>query len=116
SVPLLGLGFHWPNLSEWILLGGVTAGAFFGQVWLTRSIQNAPVASVLPFAYLTPVFAAPFQIPYHLLQGTLYGPPVVGTVGGVFTGTFRTISDLVGGTFDMAASLAPYAKYAIFFI
>lgn len=58
SVPLLALGFHWPNLSEWILLAGVTAGAFFGQVWLTRSIQNAPVASVLPFAYLTPVFAA----------------------------------------------------------
>ena len=62
------------------------------------------------------VLAAPFQIPYQMLQGTLYGPPVVGTVGGVFSGTFRTISDLVGGTFDMVASLAPYAKYAIFFI
>ena len=58
---------------------------------------------------------APFQIPIHMFQGTLYGPPVVGTLGGVFTGTFRTVSDLVGGTFDMAASAAPYAKYALFF-
>jgi drug/metabolite transporter (DMT)-like permease len=27
-------------------------------VGLTRSIQTAPVASVLPFSYLTPVFSA----------------------------------------------------------
>ncbi|MBI4395349.1 MAG: hypothetical protein HY583_04020 [Candidatus Omnitrophica bacterium] len=57
---------------------------------------------------------APFQIPIQVLQGTLYGPPIVGTLGGVLTGTFSTISNLVGGTFDMAASVAPYAKYAVF--
>jgi len=58
SVPLLKLGFHWPNLFEWISLLGVTISAFFGQVWLTKSIQSAPVSFVLPFSYLTPVFAA----------------------------------------------------------
>ena len=58
SLPLLATGFHWPNPAEWLTLLGVTISAFFGQVWLTRSIQEAPVSSVLPFAYLTPVFAA----------------------------------------------------------
>ena len=58
SIPLLKLGFHWPNITEWLGLLGVTAGAFFGQVWLTKSIQSAPVSLVLPFSYLTPVFAS----------------------------------------------------------
>lgn len=58
---------------------------------------------------------APFQLPFRVLQGTLTGPPIVGTLGGVFTGTMSTVSNLVGGAFDMAASAAPYAKYAVFF-
>lgn len=58
SLPLLKFGFHWPNGIEWIGIAGVTAGAFFGQVWMTRSIQSAPVSFVLPFSYLTPVIAA----------------------------------------------------------
>ena len=60
------------------------------------------------------VLAAPFQIPIQMLQGTLYGPPVVGTLGGVLLGTSRTVGDLIGGVFDMAAAAAPYAKYAVF--
>ena len=58
SLPFLALDFHWPNSSEWLALLGVSAGAFFGQVWMTRYIQTAPVSFVLPFSYLTPVFAA----------------------------------------------------------
>ena len=58
--------------------------------------------------------AAPFQIPIRTLQGTLYGPFIAGTVGGVFQGAFYTIGDLVGGVFDMGAAAAPYAKYALF--
>lgn len=57
--------------------------------------------------------AAPFQIPIRTLQGTLYGPFISGTVGGVFQGAFYTIGDLVGGVFDMGAAAAPYAKYAL---
>ena len=60
------------------------------------------------------LFLAPFQLPYQLLQGTFYGPPVVGTLQGAFLGTFQTLSGVVGGVFDMAAAAAPYAKYAAF--
>ncbi len=56
---------------------------------------------------------APFQIPIRTLQGTLYGPLISGTVGGVFQGAFYTVGDLVGGVFDMGAAAAPYAKYAL---
>ncbi len=57
---------------------------------------------------------APFQIPLQAMQGTAYGPPLVGTLGGVLRGTFRTLGDVLGGGFDMAAAAAPYAKYAVF--
>ena len=59
---------------------------------------------------------APFQIPYQAFDGTVRGPLVMGTVGGVFRGAFYTVSDLVGGVFDMVAAAAPYAKYAVFFV
>jgi hypothetical protein len=60
------------------------------------------------------VVMAPFQIPLRAMEGTAYGPMLVGTVGGVLKGTFRTVGDVVGGSFDMAAAAAPYAKYAVF--
>lgn len=58
SIPLLTFGFYLPNTVEWIGLLGVTAGAFFGQVWLTNAIRSAPVSVVLPFGYLAPVFSS----------------------------------------------------------
>ena len=62
------------------------------------------------------ILLAPFRIPIHTYQGTMYGPPLIGTLGGVLTGTVRTVTDMVGGAFDMAAAAAPYAKYAAFAI
>ena len=61
------------------------------------------------------LMGAPFQIPGETLRGTLYGPFIVGTIGGIFQGTYQTIGDLVGGVFDMGAAAAPYAKYAVLF-
>ena len=59
------------------------------------------------------VIGAPFQIPYQALRGTFYGPPGIGTIGGVLQGTFTTVGELAGGAFDMATAAAPYAKYAL---
>ena len=68
------------------------------------------------FAYgFQRIAMAPFRILINTLQGTLYGPPIVGTLGGVLSGTVQTVTDLVGGAFDMAAAAAPYAKYALLF-
>lgn len=61
------------------------------------------------------IFTAAFQTPVYLIQKTLTGPPVIGTVDGVVTGTFYTLSSLMGGAFDIARGAVPYAKYAIFF-
>ena len=61
------------------------------------------------------VVGASFQLPFRVLQGTLYGPPISGTLSGALGGTFQTVTDLAGGTFDMAAAAAPYAKYAVLF-
>lgn len=58
SFPLMLSDFHWPNSVEWIPLIVLSIGALLGQLWLTKSIQGAPVSFVLPFSYLTPVFAS----------------------------------------------------------
>ena len=60
------------------------------------------------------ILLAPLRIPLNTLQGTFHGPPIIGTLGGVLGGTVQTVTDLVGGTFDMAAAASPYAKYALF--
>ncbi len=84
SFPLMLSHFEWPNGTEWISLIGLSVGAFFGQVWLTKSIQNAPVSLVLPFSYLTPVFAA--LIGAFIWQEYLTLPSMVGGILIVLSG------------------------------
>ncbi len=62
------------------------------------------------------IFTAAFQLPIYLVQKTLNGPPIVGTVDGVLTGTFYAISSVTGGVFDLVRGAVPYAKYLIFFV
>ena len=61
------------------------------------------------------ILAAAFQLPRFLIQKTLNGPPVLGTVDGAITGAFYTVAELSGGVFDIARGTVPYAKYLIFF-
>jgi len=62
SLPFVSVHFVRPTFQEWLGLIGVSVGAVFGQVFLTRSIQKAPISYVLPFSYLTPVFATFFGL------------------------------------------------------
>ena len=55
------------------------------------------------------VFLAPFQAPFDILQG-LADPPF-GIVRGALTGTYKTVTYLMSGLWDMAGAAAPYAKY-----
>lgn len=53
----LPLGFKWPSLLEWIPLGVIAVGSFYGQLWMTIAYRRAPASLVAPFAYLTPLLA-----------------------------------------------------------
>ncbi len=91
SLPLMVNHFQWPNAIEWALLLGVTVAAFFGQVWLTKSIQGAPVSLVLPFSYLTPVFSAVVGALFwreYLSLKSLLGSAII-IVGGIAVYLFR---------------------------
>ncbi|OGW79922.1 MAG: hypothetical protein A3G33_02260 [Omnitrophica bacterium RIFCSPLOWO2_12_FULL_44_17] len=60
------------------------------------------------------ILMSAFQLPFQVAARTLQGPPGIGTVSGVMYGAIRTVTDVVGGVFDMGAAAAPYAKYALF--
>ena len=72
------------------------------------------------FAYLgrgiSRLLTAPFQMPRYLIEGTLSGPPLLGTVGGALKGTLYTVSSVLNGTLDIARGAVPYAKYAAPFL
>lgn len=61
-----------PTLPETLLLAGVTVSSLIGQIGLTYSLRIAPVPTVSPFGYLTPVlsFAAGWLIWGELLSAT----------------------------------------------
>ena len=61
------------------------------------------------------ILSGAFSIPAGILSGTLSGPPVIGTVGGVLLGALNTVSlatrgvlRLVGVAIPIAAAAAPY--------
>ena len=53
----LPFGFSWPSGLEWLLLTGVGVGSFFGQLFFTMALQNAPASLVSPFSYLVPLLS-----------------------------------------------------------
>ncbi len=76
----------------------------------------ASAGSNLFVSGFTRLLLAPLQLPLRLLQGTFQGPPGIGTVSGALSGTIGTITNLLGGAFDMVTASAPLVKYAVFFI
>ena len=49
-----------------------------------------------------------FELPKTVLEATLNGPPVVGTVVGLLAGTARALQTTVGGVVEMAAGFDPW--------
>lgn len=62
------------------------------------------------------ILTGAFALPWYLINKTLNEPPIFGTIDGIFTGTFYTVSQLSGGVFDIVRGVLPYAKYLIFFV
>lgn len=57
SLAFLPFGFEWPDLMEWLLLFGVGIGSFYGQLWMTVALRQAPASLVSPFSYLMPLLS-----------------------------------------------------------
>lgn len=62
------------------------------------------------------VISAPFYTPIEIVRQTFSQYPPFGTIGGALSGVTKTVFTLVGGLFDMAGAVTPYAKYALPFI
>lgn len=50
-------GWKWPNWKEWLLIAGVVACSFYGQLWMTTAYRRAPAYLVTPFQYLHPILS-----------------------------------------------------------
>ncbi len=84
--PLLWFGFHAPNLREWSYLGGIALTSFFAQIFLTKSMREAPASIVCPFSYLTPVIS--FFCGALILKDVLTGSMMLGASLVISSGVF----------------------------
>ncbi len=62
------------------------------------------------------VLTGVFAIPMEILQGTLNGPPILGTVGGALSGTVHAVGSTLGGVLQVAKSIVPLASSLIPFL
>lgn len=58
------------------------------------------------------ILGAAFSLPAGILQGTLGGPPILGTVGGALSGALNTVSLAVRGVLRLAGVAIPVAAQA----
>ena len=65
---------------------------------------------------LVDVVTGPLELPKQIVVGTFTGPPILGTIAGVFTGAFsavgttlRGVAELASGAISVGSTLAPYA-------
>ena len=50
------------------------------------------------------------QVPFQILAGTLNGPPILGTVSGILSGTLQGTGMILGGTWETAMGAVDLAK------
>ena len=72
------------------------------------------------FAGISDLIQGVFALPVHILAGTMSGPPIIGTVGGVLTGAMQTVTSTTRGVFRLltvaipiAAKAAPYLPFVL---
>ena len=99
----------------------ITRSWLLGSIlWLVLMLPPAYAGDVENVSYVERgvqrIFSAAFQLPIYLVKKTFNGPPLLGTLDGALSGTFYTVSSLIGGTFDVVRGTIPYAKYLVFFL
>jgi hypothetical protein len=85
---------------------GAAALAVVGVVWLA---WPAPAHADI-FRGLAYLVGGVLEIPRSVLVGTMSGPPLVGTVAGLLTGTFNSALYLSKGVLEVAGSAVPIAR------
>jgi hypothetical protein len=83
------------------LLAAFSAAA----VWLPATPAHADL-----LGGLADLVQGVISLPVNVLAGTLSGPPVLGTVGGVLTGTVNTINYTARGLLGVAGAAIPTAS------
>ncbi|MBI4354580.1 MAG: hypothetical protein HY595_05020 [Candidatus Omnitrophica bacterium] len=62
------------------------------------------------------VLTGVFAIPLEIFQGTVNGPPILGTVGGALSGTVHAVGSTLGGVLQVAKSIVPLASSLLPFL
>lgn len=84
-----------------------------GLVWL--GVIAGPVESARADAVgdliggIGQLLTGVFAIPVEAIQGTFSGPPILGTVGGLLSGTVHAVGSTLGGVLQVAKSIVPLA-------
>ena len=68
------------------------------------------------FAGIGDIVQGAFALPIQVLAGTLNGPPIIGTVGGVLSGAMQTVTLTLRGVFRLATVAIPIASKAAPFL
>lgn len=64
------------------------------------------------FGGLADIISGAFALPLDTLAGTLSGPPIIGTVGGLLHGAVQTVALALRGTFKLIGVAIPLAARA----
>lgn len=73
---------------------------------------HAPPAEAGLVRGLMSILAGTLEVPRSVLAGTFGGPPIIGTVAGALTGTFRGLGLITSGALETVGSAAQLAiKY-----
>ena len=91
SLLLLKTGWVWPTAWEWLGLLAITVSSLFGQIFLTYSLQKAPVWAVAPFGYFTPLLSL--------------------VIGVIFWGEKPSAANLIGGAVVILCGVLLLKKY-----
>ena len=70
------------------------------------------LASAEIFQGIQKILAGIIKLPANTLVGTLTGPPVIGTISGLLSGTIQSVGLIGSGLVDIAASAVSLAKLA----
>jgi hypothetical protein len=87
-----------------------------GGLALTLMLAAPPSAAADLIRGVGKIITGVLAVPVSVLQGTVHGPPVFGTVAGAINGAIAGVSLVAGGALEVVASGLPLVKAAAPFV